>query len=84
MNMMNHSTRCMGCAWGSHIHHIPKGDKTLYISVPGQPEYELEPYEGTTFNLKVLSGFSLGFIMDESRKVTEANLTCLYHWPVCI
>jgi CubicO group peptidase (beta-lactamase class C family) len=52
-----------------------KGEKTLYIYVPGQPEYELVPYKGTTFNFKTLSGFSIEFIMDESGKVTEAKVT---------
>ncbi len=52
-----------------------KGDKTLYLFVPGQPEYELVPYKGTTFNFKALSGFSIEFIMDESGKVTEAKVT---------
>ena len=52
-----------------------KGDKTLFIFVPGQPEYELVPYRGTTFNFKTLSGFSIEFIMDESGKVFEAKVT---------
>ncbi|NIM98145.1 MAG: serine hydrolase [candidate division Zixibacteria bacterium] len=52
-----------------------KGEKTLYLFVPGQPEYELVPYKGTTFNFKTLSGFSIEFIMDESGKVTEAKIT---------
>jgi CubicO group peptidase (beta-lactamase class C family) len=52
-----------------------KGEKTLFIYVPGQPEYELVPYKGTTFNFKVLSGFSIEFVMDESGKVTEAKVT---------
>ncbi len=52
-----------------------KGDKTLFIFVPGQPEYELVPYKGTEFNFKDLSGFSIEFIMDESGKVTEAKVT---------
>jgi len=52
-----------------------KGEKSLFIYVPGQPEYELVPYKGTTFNFKALSGFSIEFIMDESGKVTEAKVT---------
>ena len=52
-----------------------KGDKTLFLFVSGQPEYELVPYKGTTFNFKTLSGFSIEFIMDESGKVTEAKVT---------
>jgi len=54
---------------------ILKGEKTLYLSVPGQPEYELVPYKGTVFNLKNLTGFSIEFIMDESGVVTEAKIT---------
>jgi hypothetical protein len=52
-----------------------KGEKTLFISVPGQPEYELVPYRGTTFNFKTLAGYSIEFIMDESGEVTEAKVT---------
>ena len=52
-----------------------KGEQTLFLSVPGQPEYELIPYKGTEFNLKNLTGFSIEFIMDESGIVTEAKIT---------
>ena len=52
-----------------------KGEKTLFISVPGQPEYELVPYRGTTFNFKILAGYSIEFIMDESGEVREAKVT---------
>jgi CubicO group peptidase (beta-lactamase class C family) len=52
-----------------------KGEKTLYLSVPGQPEYELVPYKGTEFNLKNLTGFSIEFITDESGAVKEAKIT---------
>jgi len=52
-----------------------KGENTLFISVPGQPEYELIPYRGTTFNFKILAGYSIEFIMNESGEVTEAKVT---------
>ena len=52
-----------------------KGEKTLFLSVPGQPEYELIPYKGTEFNLKNLVGFSIEFVMDKSGVVTEAKIT---------
>jgi len=52
-----------------------KGEKTLFLVVPGQPEYELIPYKGTEFNLKNLTGFSIEFIMDESGVVSEAKIT---------
>jgi len=52
-----------------------KGEKTLFISVPGQGEVELVPYKGTEFNLKNLTGYSIEFIMDESGVVAEAKVT---------
>jgi CubicO group peptidase (beta-lactamase class C family) len=51
-----------------------KGDKALSLSVPGQPEYELVPYQGTEFQLKGLSGFGVEFKRDEVGKVIEAVL----------
>ena len=63
-------------AYGEVILNVSlKGDKTLHAFVPGQPEFELEPYKGTTFNAKALSGYSIEFIMDETGKVTEAKVT---------
>lgn len=52
-----------------------KGEKTLVLTVPGQPEYTLVPYKGTAFNLKGLSGYSIEFIVDESGNVKEAKIT---------
>jgi len=49
-----------------------KDEKTLILSVAGQPEYELIPYKGTEFNLKGLPGFSVEFKIDPSGAVTEA------------
>jgi hypothetical protein len=51
-----------------------KGKDTLFLSVPGQPEYELVPYKGTEFNLRNLSGFSIEFILDKSGAVIEAKV----------
>lgn len=51
-----------------------KGGKALSVAVPGQPDYELEPYKGTEFHLKGLSGFSVEFKRDQTGKVTEAIL----------
>ncbi|HCI82966.1 MAG TPA: serine hydrolase [Ktedonobacter sp.] len=51
------------------------GDTALFLSVPGQPEYELVPYQGTTFQFKGLSGFSVEFKQDASGDVSEAVLT---------
>ena len=54
-----------------------KNDKTLALSVPGQPEYELVPYRGTEFNLKGMQGFSVEFRSDAAGAVTEA----VFHQP---
>ena len=51
-----------------------RGENTLILVVPGQPEYELVPYKGTEFNIKGLSGFGIEFVMDASGLVTEAKL----------
>ena len=54
--------------------HLKKGD-TLFVLVPGQPEYELVPYKGTQFTLKGLAGVSIEFIRDEAGEVIEAKIT---------
>jgi CubicO group peptidase (beta-lactamase class C family) len=47
-----------------------KGENTLFVTVPGQPDYELVPYKGTEFNLKNLQGYSVEFT-EENGKVTK-------------
>jgi len=54
-----------------------KGDKTLFLYVPGQPEYELVPYKGSEFTVKNLKGYSVEFVTDDSGVVTEAK----FHQP---
>lgn len=39
--------------------------KTLSVTIPGQPTYELEPYRGTEFDLKGLKGYSVRFTMQD-------------------
>jgi hypothetical protein len=43
-----------------------KGEDALVATLPGQPSLELEPYRGTTFNLKGLTGASLTFNLGDS------------------
>jgi CubicO group peptidase (beta-lactamase class C family) len=57
---------------GAEIRFYLREEKTLILSVPGQPEYELVPYKGTEFNLKGMAGFSVEFKLDEKGAVTEA------------
>ena len=51
-----------------------RGDHTLVASAPGQPDLELVPRRGTTFDLKGINGVSIEFKRDTSGKVTEAVL----------
>lgn len=48
-----------------------KGENTLYLLVPGQPEYELLPLEKHNFALKILDGFKLKFVEDGSGNIAE-------------
>jgi CubicO group peptidase (beta-lactamase class C family) len=46
---------------------------TLYALVPGQPDYELAAEGNDKFNLKVLNGYAIQFVRDDSKKVTSAS-----------
>jgi hypothetical protein len=57
---------------GLALHIALKGETTLWAQVQGQPEIELEPYKGTKFTMKGLTGFSIEFVADDTGKVTKA------------
>jgi hypothetical protein len=48
-----------------------KGEKTLYMFVQGQPEYELVPIDKDKFSLKNMSGFSVQFNRNDKGDVIE-------------
>jgi hypothetical protein len=48
-----------------------RADKTLTLTVPGQPVYEMVPVRPLVFNLKGLSGFSVEFKRDPEGRITE-------------
>ncbi|WP_293105609.1 serine hydrolase [Moorena sp. SIOASIH] len=50
-------------------------DNQLVALLAGQPEIELVLYQGTEFNLKDLSGFSINFTTDNGGVVTQAVIT---------
>lgn len=52
-----------------------KDDHTLLATLPGTPEYVLDPYKGTEFHIKGMSGLSLEFQRDASGTVTEVQIT---------
>ncbi|MFB6499438.1 serine hydrolase [Bacillus haynesii] len=47
-----------------------RNNRTLWVSLPGQPDYELEPYRELTFQIKNLPGFSVRFEAGDSGQVT--------------
>jgi CubicO group peptidase (beta-lactamase class C family) len=46
-----------------------KNDTTLFLFVPGQPEYELQPIGTNLFAIKNLEGFRLEFTEDENGEI---------------
>ena len=52
-----------------------KGEQTLFLSVPSQPDYELVPYKGTIFQFKNQAGFSVEFKRDETNHVQAIVVT---------
>jgi CubicO group peptidase (beta-lactamase class C family) len=55
---------------GATVKVYTKGE-TLYVFVPGQPEYELVPNDKHKFALKVISGYYVQFFTDDKGEVTE-------------
>lgn len=50
-----------------------KDGETLYLFVPGQPEYELLSLGNNKFKLKIIEGISVEFIEDKKGNVVEAK-----------
>ena len=50
-----------------------KGDNTLMVLVPGQPDYELVPTKKDEFDFKTLKGFSVKFEMNQNGEATAAT-----------
>ena len=48
-----------------------KGESTLYVFVPGQPEYELIATDKNKFIIKVLPAYSLQFSGNAKDEITE-------------
>jgi len=47
-----------------------RGENTLMMLVPGQPDYDLVPTESHQFDLKILKGYSVKFDVDDKNVVT--------------
>ena len=48
-----------------------KNDKTLTLSIPGQPEYELVPIDKNKFSIKIMAGFTIQFNVNDKDEVIE-------------
>lgn len=53
---------------------VLRGEDTLVASLPGQPDLELVPYEGTTFTVKGQEAISIRFVVEMDGQVHEAQL----------
>lgn len=49
-------------------------DNLLHLFVPGQPEYELAGTAEHKFAFKTVPGYSVEFLLDDSKKVTAMNI----------
>jgi CubicO group peptidase (beta-lactamase class C family) len=56
---------------GMAVRFYIKDDKTLYLFVPGQPEYELLATDKHKFALKILDGYKIEFLEGEGGKMDE-------------
>ena len=54
---------------GTNVKVYIKGDKTLMVFIPGQPDYELVPAKKDEFDLKIAKGYSLKFEVNDKNKV---------------
>ena len=53
---------------------VLRGEESLLATIPGQGDVILEPYQGTTFHLKGMEGFSFEFAQ-ENGAVKEVKIT---------
>ncbi len=60
---------------GSVIKVWLRGENILMMTVPGQPDYELDPVRGTSFNLKNLEGYSVEFKSNEEIAITSVVIS---------
>ena len=49
-----------------------KNDQTLFLFVPGQPEYELIPTGRNKFSIKKLDGYKIEFVEDGNKNISGA------------
>ncbi|MGE5521249.1 MAG: serine hydrolase [Candidatus Dadabacteria bacterium] len=58
---------------GGTITKVYTKGNTLYLFVPGQPDYELAPLGNNKFRLKGIEGYSLEFINNDNNQITAVS-----------
>lgn len=54
---------------GTNVKVYIKGENTLMVLIPGQPDYELVPAKKDEFDLKIVKGYSVRFEVNPQNKV---------------
>lgn len=54
---------------GTNVKVYIKGDKTLMVFIPGQPDYELVATKKDEFDIKIAKGYSLKFELNDKNEV---------------
>jgi hypothetical protein len=54
---------------------ILKDGKSLFLTIPGQPEMELLPASGTKFGIRYMDGYSIEFTSNDKNELTGFMLT---------
>jgi hypothetical protein len=58
---------------GTTVKVYIRGENTLMVLVPGQPDYELVPTKQDEFDLKTIKGYSVKFDVNEKGETTAIN-----------
>ncbi len=56
---------------GNTVKVYIKGENSLYVYLPGQPEYELVPTDKGKFSIKILSGYKVEFSGNAKGEIAE-------------
>jgi len=58
---------------GTAVKVYIRGENTLMVLVPGQPDYELVPVKKDEFDLKILKGYSVRFEVNDKNEATSIS-----------
>lgn len=58
---------------GPQVLTVERRASALWLTVPGQPVYELAPLRNNTFRITIIDGFIIRFIMNEDGTVKEMH-----------